>query len=191
VPRRGVVTTADELRVGNLIEYEGKQYTIAGFDVHMRGRAHTTISFDLRDIASGVKMPVRWRPTDKIEVLQMEYKMMLYLYAGDSLLHFMDTETFEQVELPQDIITPTTLALLNENQKYRVSLLNNQVVSIHVPEKSNYQVKRRISDKVVLLENGLELTAPEYIQAGDWVKVSTQHLAFNSRADGPDTEEES
>ena len=195
IPRRFIQSHVDELRAGNLFEHGNKVYRVVTHEAHMRGRAHTTITLECRDEA-GNKQSLRLRPSDKVELVQLDTEDLTYLYRDESTLHLMHPTTFEPVELPLSTLTAEQLPFLTDNTNVKCTKRGNEYLSITLPDKVTGRVVRAEGQKsgsmkglndmkgrVVVLENGVEVNdCPNSVGVGDVIVVNTQ--TFSIHAEG-------
>ena len=191
IPRRHVQSHVDELRAGNLFEHGNKVYRVESHEVHMRGRAHTTITLECRDEA-GNKQSLRLRPSDKVELVQLDTEELTYLYRDESTLHLMHPTTFEPVELPIDTLPAQLRPLLADNSTVKCTKRGSDYLSIALPDKVSGVVARAdgsrsgsmrglndMKGRVVVLDNGVEVSdCPNSVEVGDVIVVDTQTLRF-------------
>ena len=184
-------TTVDKLRAGSLFEQGGKILRVLTHDVHMRGRAHTTITLECKDEA-GNKQSLRLRPSDKVELVQLDTEELTYLYRDDSTLHLMHPTTFEPVELPVSTLAPEQLPLLSDNTNVRCTKRGSEYLSIALPDKVTGRVAQAsgaksgnmkglndMKGRVVMLENGVEVyDCPNSVEVGDTIVVHTETFRF-------------
>lgn len=184
--------SVDQLRAGNLIELNGKTFTVESSSVNMRGRAHTTYTLELRDNETGTKNPTRMRPSDKVELIQIEIDQMQFLYADDHILHVMNPTTFEQIEIPIAAVSEELRPFLQDGMNLRCNRNKGTYVYIQLPDRVACEVAeasgksggtRDINDNTgreAKLTNGAKIKVPNHIQTGDKIWVRTDILEYHS-----------
>ena len=196
IPHRHAQTHVDQLRAGNLFEHNNKVFRVVTHEAHMRGRAHTTITLECRDEA-GNKQSLRLRPSDKVELVQLDTEELTYLYRDDSTLHLMHPATFEPVELPLATLSADQLPFLTDNTLVKCTKRGSDYLSITLPDKVSGRVVRAggaksgsmkglndMKGRVVELENGVEvLDCPNSVEVGDVIVVNTQTLRFMQKVE--------
>ena len=94
----------NEIRSGNVLEHNGGLWAAVKVDHVKPGKGGAFAQVELRNLRNGSKLNERFRSADKVERVRLEQKDQQFLYESDGMLVFMDNETFEQIELPADIL---------------------------------------------------------------------------------------
>src|SRR5438046_10650493 len=104
---RGIPTVkviASSLRKGNIVELDGKLYVVLNAESFHPGKGTPTTQVDMRRISDGVKVAQRYKTTEQVERAYVEDREQQYLYQDSDGFHFMNTETYDQVALPADVV---------------------------------------------------------------------------------------
>src|SRR5262249_596763 len=99
-----VKVIASSVRKGNVLDVGGKLCVVMKAENIHPGKGTPVTHLDMRRISDGVKITERYRTTDQVERAYLEDKTYNYLYEDDMGFHFMEPETFEQIQVPKDII---------------------------------------------------------------------------------------
>src|SRR5512142_15195 len=110
---------ANLIRAGQVIEHEGRRWTVLKQQIITPGKGGAFIQVEMRDLKSGNKTNERWRTADTVERLMTEEKEFTYSYTDGANLVLMDPESFEQTMVPQDILGDR-LPFLQENMTVNV-----------------------------------------------------------------------
>src|SRR5438874_12241107 len=102
--RKSVRVIASSLRKGNIVEVDGKLYVVLNAESFHPGKGTPTTQVDMRRISDGVKVSQRYKTTEQVERAYVEDREHQILYQDGDGFHFMNTETYDQVTLPADII---------------------------------------------------------------------------------------
>ncbi|MEM7731100.1 MAG: elongation factor P, partial [Pseudomonadota bacterium] len=94
----------NEIRVGNILEHNGGLWVAVKTDHVKPGKGGAFAQVEMKNLRNGSKLNERFRSADKVERVRLEQKDQQFLYQQDDMLVFMDNETFEQIELPADIL---------------------------------------------------------------------------------------
>jgi elongation factor P len=182
---------ANTIRPGNVIEHEGKQWSVLKIQLIQPGKGGAFIQVEMRDVASGVKTNVRWRTQDTVEKLSVDEREYSYLYAEGDLLTFMDSETYEQTTLPKDMLGDSA-AFLQENMQVSMDLIEGKPVAVHLPQTVTLEVTEAdpvvkgqtaaSSYKPAMLSNGVRVMVPPFVEAGTRVVVNTEDGSYVERA---------
>ncbi|GEO81499.1 elongation factor P [Pararhodospirillum oryzae] len=182
---------ANQIRPGQVLEHQGKRWTVLKIQLIQPGKGGAFIQVEMRDVDSGNKTNERWRTADTVERLEVRERDCQFLYKDDVGFTFMDTETFEQFVMSSDLIGDQA-AFLRESMEVTVDLIEGQPVSINLPAQVVLEVVE--ADAVVkgqtasssykpgILENGLKVMIPPFIEAGTRIVVNTAECTYVERA---------
>jgi len=184
---------ANQMRAGMVIEFEGQRYTILKQNIMIPGKGAAVIQVEMRNIKSGAKKDQRWRTADTVERLTTEDKEFTYSYADGDMLVLMDPATYEQTQVPKEILGDR-LAFLQENMTVNVRLIEGEPVSMDIPETVVLEVTEAdpvvkgqtasSSYKPAMLSNGVKTMVPPFITAGEKIVVKTEDGSYYERAKG-------
>src|SRR5205807_6996730 len=99
-----VKVIASSLRKGNIVDLDGQLYVVLNAESFHPGKGTPTTQIDMRRISDGVKVAQRFKTTEQVERAYVEDRDYQYLYQDSDGFHFMNTETYDQVTLPADVI---------------------------------------------------------------------------------------
>ena len=94
----------NEIKPGNVLDHDGGLWAAIKVDHVKPGKGGAFAQVELKNLRTGTKLNERFRSADKVEKVRLEQKDQQFLYENDGMLVFMDTETFEQIELPSDLL---------------------------------------------------------------------------------------
>lgn len=182
---------ANLLRGGMVIEHEGKQWSVIKHAIVQPGKGGAFIQVEMRDVASGTKSQARWRTADSVERLEVRELDCTYLFKDGDMFAFMEKDTFEQFSLNAELLGDRA-AFLQENMEVTVDFIDGKPVSVNLPTQVVLTVVE--ADPVVkgqtaassykpgLLENGLKVLIPPFIEAGTKIVVATEDCSYVERA---------
>ena len=184
---------ANQMRAGMVIEFEGQRYTIIRQNIMIPGKGNAIIQVDMRNIKTGAKKDQRWRTADTVERLQTEDKEFTFSYAEGEMIVLMDPETYEQTQVPKDILGER-LPFLVENMTVGVRLIEGEPVAMTLPEQVTLEVVEAdpvvkgqtatSSYKPAILSNGVKTMVPPFITVGEKIVVKTEDGSYYERAKG-------
>ncbi|MCQ4158378.1 elongation factor P [Roseomonas sp. GC11] len=184
---------ANQMRPGQVIEYEGRRWTVLKIQIITPGKGGAFIQVEMRDIKTGSKKDDRWRTADTVERLTTEDKEFTYSYADGDNLVLMDPETFEQTIVPSAILGER-LPFLTENMTVSVKLIEGEPVAMDLPQhvvleiaEADPVVKGQTASssyKPAVLSNGVKTLVPPFITAGEKIVVKTEDGSYVERAKG-------
>ncbi len=183
---------ANQMRPGQVIEYEGRRWTVLKIAIITPGKGGAFIQVEMRDIKTGTKKDDRWRTADTVERLTTEDKEFTYSYADGENLVLMDPETFEQTIVPSAILGDR-MAFLEENMTVMVRLIEGDPVAMELPAQVTLTVAEAdpvvkgqtasSSYKPAVLDNGVRVMVPPHIASGTRIVVDTASGEYVRRAD--------
>ena len=126
--------SAGDFRNGVTIELEGNIYQIIEFQHVKPGKGAAFVRTKLKNIVSGGVVEKTFRPTEKCPTAHIDRKDMQYLYSDDDFYHFMDVETYDQIDLTKDSVGDA-LKFVKENEMVKIcSHKGNLVISLYIHE---------------------------------------------------------
>jgi len=182
---------ASSLRKGNIVEIEGKLGVIVSAENIHPGKGTPVTQLDVRRIADGVKVSLRYKTTDQVERAFVEDRKHQYLYQDGDGFHFMNMESYDQVTLQPDIIGDQAVYLQPE-MEVTISLHEGAPVSIELPPRAILEVMETeptvkgqtaaSSYKPALLSNGVRTMVPPFVTIGTKIVVATVDGSYVERA---------
>ena len=181
---------ATQLRVGNLILYNGKPHRVASMVHRTPGNLRGFVQAKLVNIESGSNQEVRFSSEEKVEKATLEQHSLQFSYRAADDFNFMNTESYEMVPLSKDVLGEAA-GYLTEGMVITADYFQGRVVGIEPPMFVELEVKETTpnikgaavqnTSKPAILETGLEIKVPPYIEEGDRVKVDTRTGEFVER----------
>ena len=179
--------TANEIKPGMIIEHKNDYWNVLKTQHVKPGKGGAFNQVELKSIIKGTKLNERFRSNETVEKASLDEMNYNYLYEDEDNYFFMDLKTFDQVEIRKEIVGEKG-KLLSENLQVSISFYNENPISIELPK----QVKCKInttdvalkgqtvssSYKPAVLENGLSIQVPPFIEDGDEVIVDTKNLEY-------------
>lgn len=183
---------ASSIRKGNIIEREdGQLYVVLSAESFHPGKGTPTTQIDMRRISDGVKTTDRYKTTEQVERAYVEDREFSFLYHDGEGWHFMNSETYDQVNVPEDVLGTQSI-YLQEGMKVMLSIFNNIPVAIQLPARVTLEVVETepvtkgqtasSSYKPAQLSNGARTMVPPHITAGTRIVVQTEDGSYVERA---------
>ena len=184
------MVTASDFRNGVTIEVDGNVVQVIEFQHVKPGKGAAFVRTKLKDIINGGVIETTYRPTEKFPQAHIERRDMQYLYSDGDLYNFMDTESYEQIAVNQDIVGDS-LKFVKENEMCKVNSYNGNVFAIEPP----LFVELEITDtepgfkgdtatgatKPATVETGAQVSVPLFVNQGDVIKIDTRTGEYLSR----------
>ena len=181
----------NEIRPGNVLEHDGGLWVAVKISHVKPGKGGAFAQVELKNIRDGRKLNERFRSEDKVERVRLEQKDMQFLYESGGKLVFMDTETYDQIELDADILGDRR-PYLQDGMTIVVEFHDVEALSVSLPEKvictiveTEPVVKGQTaanSFKPAVLDNGVRVMVPPFVGAGERIEVMTETSTYVSRA---------
>ncbi len=182
---------ASSLRKGNIVEIDGKLAVIVSSENIHPGKGTPVTQMDVRRIADGVKLSLRFKTTDQVERAFVEDRKHQYMYQDSEGFHFMNMESYDQVALQTDIIGDQA-AYLQPEMEVTISMHEAVPVAIELPPKATLEVvdteptvrgqTASSSYKPAVLSNGVRTMVPPFVTPGTKIVVMTADGSYVERA---------
>lgn len=179
------------IRPGMVIEHQGRLWRATKIAHTQPGKGGAYLQVELRDLRDGTKLNERFRASESVERVRLDEKDYQFLYADGDLLTFMDTETYDQISLPQSMVGDQ-LPFLKDGMMVTVLSHEGEPISVQLPDTVVLEVTETeavvkgqtaaSSYKPAILENGVRTTVPPHIEAGTRIVVSTADGSYRERA---------
>ncbi len=180
------------LRKGTHIMLDGKIYKVVDFSMHKMGRGHSAVvRTRLKDVLTGLVQDKTFKSGEKVEEVSLTLKSAQYLYKDESFLHFMTNDDYEQYSLPiKDF--QEELNFMTENMDLNLVFHEDKVIDILLPASVVLEVVETDPSfkgdtvsgggKPAVLETGLKVTVPFFVERGEKIKVDTRTGEYIERA---------
>lgn len=182
---------ANQLRNGQVIEIDSRLYAILKAENIQPGKGNPVTQLELRRLSDGVKTTERYRTQEQVERAFIDEGEFQFLYEEGEAFAFMNSETFEQVSVPRDILGDQA-AFLQDGMICTVRTHEGVPVSIELPARVTLEVTETepvikgqtvsSSYKPAVLDNGAKTMVPPHIGVGTRVVVSTADGSYVERA---------
>jgi elongation factor P len=182
---------ATQVKVGQVILYEGEPCRVVKTLHITPGNWRGMVQMKIASIRTGKGYEHRFRSEDSIELAALEEHTLKYLYHQEDDYHFMSNETFEMISLDRETLGDTAYYILEESE-VTVLYFEGKPVSIEVPnfviltitetDPSLRGATVSASPKAATTETGLVVKVPQFIMAGERVKIDTRDGSFVERA---------
>jgi elongation factor P len=182
----------NEIRPGNVIQHKGALWVAVKTQHVKPGKGPAYAQVELKNVTEGTKLNERFRSSETVERVRLEQEDFQFLYAEGDMLVFMNTDTYDQIELPKDFLEERA-AFLQEGMKVSIESYEGKPLGVTLPDQVTLQVVEAdpvvkgqtaaSSYKPAVLENGVRVLVPPFVVAGEKVVVDTNELTYVRRAD--------
>jgi len=178
---------AGEIRVGMLLEYKNDLWQVLKTQHVKPGKGGAFAQVEMKSVNKNTKLNERFRSNESVEKASLEETKFNYLYNDENSYFFINPKTFEQIEIKKETIGEKR-KLLTENLEVTVSFYNDTPISIDLPNQVNCKIETTdaalkgqtvsSSYKPAVLDNGLNIQVPPFIESGDEIVVDTRNLEY-------------
>ncbi len=179
-----------DLKKGVVCQIDGKPYRVMEYSQKVMGRGGSIVNVKLKNLIDGSVIPKTFKGQDKIERAEVNNKNVQYLYSDGDKFYFMDPETFEQFELPTDVVDSAS-GYLKEGDGLNLQFFDERVINVELPKNIYLEVtyaedvvKGDTTSSVLkdaTLETGLVVKVPSFIKTGDVISVDTTTGEYRER----------
>ena len=178
---------AGEIRVGMLLEYKNDLWQVLKTQHVKPGKGGAFAQVEMKSVNKNTKLNERFRSSETVEKASLDETTFNYLYSDENNYFFIDTKTFEQIEIKKGLVGDKG-KLLSENLEVSVSFYNENPISVELPNQIECKIKTTdaalkgqtvsSSYKPATLDNGLNIQVPPFIETGDKVIVDSRNLEY-------------
>ncbi len=182
---------AIDIKPGNVLEHQGRLWIVLKRELNQPGKGGAFAQVEMRDLRAGSKLNERFRTQETVERVRLDEKEMQFLFMEGGQATFMDSESYEQISVPREVIGDPA-DFLSDGMNCTIMLHEGAPLSVALPPSVSMRVVE--ADPVVKgqtasssykpgkLENGRRVMIPPYIEAGTRIVVSTADGSFVERA---------
>jgi elongation factor P len=185
------VISTNQFKNGNHIEVDGTIFRVQEFQHVKPGKGGAFVRTKLKRVSDGAVIDKTFRAGEKFRAVRTEVRRMQFLYSDGTNAHFMDNETFDQLELPISLVGDELL-WVRPNDQIEVLYVDEQPTSLQLPASVELEVTETEpgvrgdtasggGDKPATLETGVSVRVPLFVNVGDRVKVQTASGEYISR----------
>ena len=184
------MVNVNDIKNGMTIEVDGNIYTILEFQHVKPGKGAAFVKMKLKNLRTGAINEQTFNSSTKVGKAMIEKKTMQYLYNDGDNYIFMDMGDYSQVELPKSQIEDEAKYLV-ENSEVSIMYYNSEMLGVNLPEKVELEVVKTepgikgntatTATKEAVLNTGLVVRVPLFINEGDIVIISTSDGKYVSR----------
>lgn len=180
------------IRPGNVIEHKGGLWRAVKIAHTQPGKGGAYLQVELKNLRDGTKLNERFRSSEKVEKVSLEQKDYQFLFADGDMFNFMDQETYEQIAISAEDIGDDAV-FLQDGMTVVIEMYEESPLGVSLPDKVTLEVTETepvvkgqtasSSYKPAILENGLKVGVPPFVNAGDKIIVNTAEREYAGRAD--------
>jgi len=185
------VATTNDLKNGLVLNLDGQLWSVVEFQHVKPGKGGAFVRTKLKNVLSGKVVEKTFNAGVKVETANVDKRAMQYLYQDGTDYVFMDTQSYDQVQVPVEIVGDAAHFML-ENQEGVVALHGGVPLYIELPAAVELTItytepglqgdRSTGGTKPATLETGYEISVPLFIVQGEKVRVDTRDGSYLGRA---------
>ncbi len=179
--------SGNEIKPGMLLEHKDDLWEVLKTQHVKPGKGGAFNQVEMKSVNKGTKLNERFRSSDNVEKASIDEVNFNYLYEDDKQYYFIDQKTFEQINIKKDIIGEKG-KFLKEELEVKISFYEENPISIELPnqvqckiESTDVALKGQTvssSYKPAILDNGVKIQVPPFIEDGDEIIVDTRSIEY-------------
>jgi elongation factor P len=184
--------STNQFKNGNHIEVEGTIFKVVEFQHVKPGKGGAFVRTKLRRASDGAVIDRTFRAGEKFRSVRTEVRRMQFLYKDGSDAHFMDTDSYEQVTIPEASLEEP-LRWMRESDEVELLYIDDQPADVQLPSAVDLEVTETEpglrgdtasggGNKPAVLETGARVQVPLFVNVGDKIRVDTRSGEYVSRA---------
>jgi elongation factor P len=184
--------STNQFKNGNHIEVDGTIFKVVEFQHVKPGKGGAFVRTKLRRTTDGAVIDRTFRAGEKFRAVRTEARKMQFLYADGDVAHFMDSESYDQLEVPEQQLADK-LKWTKPNDEVDLLFIDDKPADVQLPSSVELEVTETEpglrgdtasggGNKPATLETGAVIQVPLFVDIGDRVKVQTETGAYISRA---------
>ena len=183
---------AKDVRRGTVILYKNAPHRVIEFRHHTPGNLRALVQTKLRNVMTGVQSEARFSSTEELESADIYAFQASYLYRDSLGFHFMNSETYEEMVLSDEVMVDA-VNYLQDGMAVEVSTYNERPIGIQLPKTVILSIVDTApemrgatasnSPKPATTETGLIVSVPPFVKVGDKVLIDTDDGSYLSRAE--------
>ena len=181
---------ANEIKPGMIINHKNDSWNVLKTQHVKPGKGGAFNQVELKSVIKGTKLNERFGSNETVEKAEVDEKKFNFLYVDGENCHFMDNQNFEQVEIPKSI-AGEKYKLLKENLEVTICFMEEKPISIELPnniectiESTDAAIKNQTASssyKPALLDCGIKIDVPPFVESGEKIIVDTRTLEYIKR----------
>ena len=179
--------SCNEIKPGMLIEHKDDLWEVLKSQHVKPGKGGAFNQVEMKSVNKGTKLNERFRSSDTIEKASLEEISFNYLYEDEKDFYFINQKTFEQINLNKNIVGEKG-KFLKEELEVKICFYEEKAISIELPNQINCKIESTdvalkgqtvsSSYKPAVLENGIKIQVPPFIESGDQIVVDTRTIEY-------------
>lgn len=179
-----------DLKKGTVFQYEGVPYRVVEYGQKVMGRGGSIVNVRIKSLIDGKVLEKTFKGNEQIEPADVSNQNVQYLYSDGSTFYFMNDDTFEQFEVPADLVGDGA-GFMKEGDRLQLQFFDGRAINVELPK--NVPLRVTYAEDVVkgdtanavtkdaTLETGITIRVPAFVKTGDLISVDTATGAYRER----------
>jgi elongation factor P len=179
-----------DLKKGTIFQYEGVPYRVVEYGQKVMGRGGSIVNVRIKSLIDGKVLEKTFKGNETLESADVTSQSVQYLYSDGTTFHFMNGETYDQFEVPADLVGDSA-GYIKEGDTVSLQFWGDRPITVELPK--NVPLKVTYTESVVKgdttsnitkdaeLETGITIKVPAFIKTGDLISVDTTTGAYRER----------
>lgn len=182
-----------DLKKGTLFQWEGEPFRVVEYSQKVMGRGGSIVNVRIKSLLDGKVLEKTFKGNEQLASAQVSNQSVQYLYSDGNTFYFMNEDSFEQFEVPADLVADNA-GYMKEGDKVNLQFFDGRPISVELPKNvplavtyTEHAVKGDTSSSITkdaTLETGLTIRVPAFIKQGDVVSVDTTLGVYRERVKG-------
>jgi elongation factor P len=178
------------LKKGVLFQMDGVPYRVVDYNQKVMGRGGSIVNVRIKSVLDGKVLDKTFKGNETVENASVTNQTVQYLYGDGSTFHFMNQESFEQFEIPADLVGDYA-GYMKEGDEIQLQFFEERPINVELPKNvpllvtyAEDAVKGDTSSSITkdaTLETGISIRVPAFIKQGDLISVDTTTGAYRER----------
>ncbi len=179
------------IRPGNVLQHKSRLWVVTKTQHTQPGKGGAYMQVEMKDIRDGTKLNERFRSSESVERVRLDQRDYQFLYSDGDALHFMNNDDYEQVTIPEELVGDK-VAYLQEGMIVTVESFEGDPLGVQLPDTVEVEVVEAdpvvkgqtaaSSYKPAVIDNGLRVMVPPFIETGTRIVVNTTDNTYVERA---------
>ncbi|MGI0134822.1 MAG: elongation factor P [Candidatus Micrarchaeaceae archaeon] len=179
-----------DLRKGTLFQMDGVPYRVVDYAQKVMGRGGSIVNVRIKSLIDGKVLEKTFKGNEQLGTADVSNQGVQYLYRDAAMFYFMNEDTFEQFEVPSELVGDSA-GLMKEGDSVTIQLFEGRAINVELPK--NVPLKVTYTETVVkgdtstsitkdaTLETGITIKVPAFIKTGDLISVDTANFTYRER----------
>lgn len=181
------------LKKGTLFQWEGEPFRVIDYNQKVMGRGGSIVNVRIKSLLDGKVLEKTFKGNEQLDSADVTNQSVQYLYSDGNNFFFMNGDTFEQFEVPADLVGDNA-GYMKEGDKVQLQFFDGKPINVELPKNvplkvvyTEHAVKGDTSSSITKdanLETGITIKVPAFIKEGDVISVDTTSGAYRERVKG-------